>query len=63
LSFSIQKAHSILAKDAPKKKQAQMRINLERFLSFSKYIPKINKRHAIKPETIENAMARFEYIS
>jgi len=53
----------MLAKEAPKKKQAQIRISLERFLSFSKYIPRINKRHAMKPETIEKTMARFEYIS
>jgi len=63
LSFSIQKAHSMFAKEAPKKKQAQIRIILDRFLSFSKYIPRINKRHAMKPETKENAMARFVYIS
>jgi len=52
----------MFVKEAAKNKQAQIRIIRDFFLSFSNEIPRMNKKHAIIPETIENATARFESI-
>lgn len=52
----------MVVKDAAKNKQAHMRINLDFFLFFSKCIPRMNKKHAIKPETMESAIARLDSI-
>jgi len=52
----------MVVKEPAKNKHAQMRINLDFFLSFSFEMPKKNKKQAIIPETIENEIARLESI-
>jgi len=50
---SAQNADSNPAKELAKNKHAQIRTILDFFLSFSKYIPRMNKRHDIIPDIKE----------
>jgi len=50
---SAQKADSKPARELAKNKQPQMRIIFDFFFSFSKYIPKMNRRDDIIPDIKE----------